>query len=217
MDWHFTKLKKEMANKVEDRLIALEGIGGCGKGTQAKMLATALTERGKKVLVTCEHTRHMPAGALVERVIKGQEEKMDPLALQILYSSDRRDHFMRGILPSLDSVDLVILDRFYASTVAYTEPECRKLMLDFNQEIVPRPGVTFFLDVRPEVAVARVHKRGDPDFFDKAERLAKCREGYLWYLNQYRDHCVAIDGEQSPEDIHQLIMEKLIQKRIISR
>ena len=92
------------------KLIVFEGVGGCGKGTQVELLRQALTEKGKKVLVTCEHTRDTPIGRLIEETIKKKKEGMDPDALQVAFISDRINHTNRVIVPALESHDFVLVD-----------------------------------------------------------------------------------------------------------
>lgn len=195
--------------------IVIEGIGGCGKDTQVMRIADYIRSRGVELLVTREHTRDTPPGRTIERVIKGAEEPMDPLALQLLYVSDRRNHFVQTIGPHLDLGVHVLGNRYYATTVAYCPEERRPLILKLNKDVVPSPALTMIIDTDPEVAVARVGSRGDPDIFDKVENLVKCRKGYEWYAQNSGDEVAWIDGNGTIEQVTQKMLEEISRRKLI--
>ncbi|MFA6369003.1 MAG: dTMP kinase, partial [Candidatus Shapirobacteria bacterium] len=84
------------------KFIVFEGIDGSGKGTQIKKLQKYFEQRGIKTITTCEHTRDLPVGKLIETTVNGGE-KMDPLALQLCFTADRRDHYEKVIRPALEN------------------------------------------------------------------------------------------------------------------
>jgi len=114
------------------KFIVIEGIGGSGKDTQARMLARWLKSKGVKVVLTREHTRNTSPGRLIEAIIKKRKAKIDPLALQLLYTCDRRNHDMAVIRPALVLGDIVVGNRSYATSVAYSPKEWRKIILTFS-------------------------------------------------------------------------------------
>lgn len=196
--------------------LVMEGIGGSGKDTQAELLKNYLVGRGVEVVETREHTRDTPPGALIERIIKGEDEQIDPLALQILYISDRRNHCEQVIKPNLMAGKTVLCNRYYPTTVAYSPDAYRQPILRFNQEVAIRPDLVFIIDTDPKVAVERVMRRGDPDIFDKANRLFKCRRGYEWYRDNGGDQVAWIDGNGTKEEVAELIVREIVRRKIIS-
>jgi len=197
-------------NKTKGKFIVIEGIGGCGKDTQVKMLADYLGEKGNRVLITREHTRDTPPGILIERIIKKQEDQIDPLALQLLFVVDRRNHDAEVIKPALARGETVVGNRSYPTTVAYCPEEWRRVILRLNQEIVTRPDLVVIIDTDPETAAKRVIGRGDADIFDRAESLRRCREGYVWYAKNSGDRVAWVDGNGTREEVFELIRRKLI-------
>ena len=191
------------------RILDLEGIGGCGKDTQERKIEKYLRGLGIEFLMTREHTRDTPPGALIERIIHKKEPQIDSLALQLMYVSDRRNHYVRKIKPSLDVGMTVVANRYYPSTVAYSPPEWRQTMLDLNQTVVARPDLVIIIDTDPEVAARRVETRGDGDIFDKVESLKRCREGYEWYAANSGDPVVWVDGNGTIEQVFELIKEEI--------
>lgn len=196
--------------------IVLGGIGGCGKTTQARMLSERFDVEGVSVLITREHTRHLPAGALIERVIKRSESAMDPLALQLMYVADRRDHSKKEIEPALARGDLVVCDRYYETTVAYADEEWRPMLLRLNQGVVARPDLTFIVDISVE-EVLRRNKPEDRDIFDTYESLKQRVLGYEWFLKYSRDECVVIDGKKDPGVIHEEIYREIQRRGLVGK
>src|SRR5690554_6635734 len=77
-------------HKYPGKLIALEGIDGSGKTTQAQLLVEKLKKSGKKVIYTKEPTDG-EIGKLIRRVLSG-ELNVPPLSLQYLFCADRGPH-----------------------------------------------------------------------------------------------------------------------------
>jgi dTMP kinase len=203
-----------MANK-KGIFIVFEGIGASGKDTQVEMFEKKMRDDGIDVLVTREHTRDTPTGVLIERIIKRQEDQIDPQALQLLFVSDRRNHFTKVIESALNEGKLVISNRYYAVNVAYLDEEWREKFLKINQMVVGRPDLIVIIDTPPQVALERMNKRGDHDIFDKLETMEKCREGYLWFAKNSGDKCVLINGDGTKEEVFGRILVEINKLNII--
>lgn len=203
-----------MKNK-KGKFIVFEGIDGSGKGTQVEKLRVYLEKNKIKTLATCEHTRDLPVGKLIEDTLNGGE-KIDPLALQICFTADRRDHYKKIIEPALESGQFVISDRYYGSTVAYTQDSMKQTILDFNQSVVPKADLTIFLDVDPEVAMKRIGKgRSSKTIFERKEILENCRKSYLWFCGKLGHKVTVVDGNDDPNIVHLNILKILRSKKII--
>ena len=143
------------------KFIVIEGIGASGKDTQVELLEKYLKEKGVDLLVTREHTRDTPPGILIEKIIKKQEDQIEGQALQLLFVSDRRNHFVNVIEPALNEGKMVIGNRYYPVNVAFSKEEWRERFLKINQMVVDRPDLVFIIDVPAKVALERMAKRGD--------------------------------------------------------
>lgn len=201
--------------KKKGKLIVFEGIGGCGKGTQAEMLKKYLEGLNKGVIVNCEHTRDTPPGALIERIIKKQEEQIHPTALQMLYVADRINDTENRIKPGLQRCDFWIQDRYKGSTISYALPGKRKYFLDVQKRVNLVPKLVLIFDLDPTEAAKRVGKRGDADIFDTAKKLNVCRNGYKWYSKNSGDPCVWIDGNGTKEEVFQRVLREMKERKII--
>jgi len=98
------------------RLIALEGLDGCGKTTQAARIAEALRARGREVVVTREPSDG-PIGTKIRALARGAAPP-DAERELALFTDDRREHVALVIEPALAAGRWVITDRYFLSTVA---------------------------------------------------------------------------------------------------
>ncbi len=127
--------------KMKGRLIVFEGPDGVGKTTLAHRLVEYLTSRGRKVIYAsspgCE-TRGL--GRLVYDLHKDNEQfvSTDPTSLQMLHVAAHIDSLNRKILPSLKDGNVVVMDRFWWSTLAYgyafgAKPQSLNLMMEIEK------------------------------------------------------------------------------------
>ena len=142
-------------------LIALEGIDGCGKSIQAKLLAASLEKDGHQVVLTREPT-HGPAGQRLQSYLLGPSRNLAPEEELALFIEDRREHVEQVIKPALARGRVVITDRYYYSSVAYQgalglNPDD---ILAANEAFAPAPDLVFILDLPITEALARLAKKG---------------------------------------------------------
>lgn len=159
-------------------LIAIDGIDGAGKTTLANGLRERLTAVGASVLQSKEPTSGPWGTKLRESAASGRltvEEELD------LLLRDRRQHVEEVLRPALEAGEVVILDRYFPSTVAYQGAAGLPVedLLTAN-EFAPSPDLLLLLDVDPAVGLDRIRARGDrPNHFETATNLAACREIFL--------------------------------------
>jgi dTMP kinase len=155
--------------------ITFEGIEGCGKTTQARLLAERLEACGQKTLVTRE-----PGGAAISEQIRAvlldhRNDGMDPMAEALLYEAARAQFVMEILRPALDAGITVICDRFADSTLAY-QGYGRGLdltILDTLNGIATdglKPDITFLLDIPVLEGLKRRERGGDWNRMDNAGR-----------------------------------------------
>lgn len=185
--------------------IVLEGIDGTGKSTQSRQLAEWFREQGREVVASREPTDG-PWGAKIRATAAtgrlSPEEELD------YFLKDRREHVEHLIAPALAAGKVVILDRYYFSTMAYqgsrgVDPvEIRRQ----NEAFAPVPDLLFILDLDVETALTRIGGRGDTaNEFEKAESLAKCREIFLGLAGEPFVHVVP--SNEGPEAVQERLRE----------
>ena len=179
-------------------LVNLEGIDGCGKSTQSKLLLEKLKGEGEKVIILKEPTKR-PHGQKLWDMLHGKRKATNEEILE-LFVLDRKQHVEEKIEPALDSGGVVLMDRYYYSSMAYQVAggidveEIRE-----KHEFAPKPDVVLIFDLPVSVALERVKGHSDADEFEKEEHLEKVREAYLDLEN---DPLVRIvDATGTPEEI----------------
>lgn len=159
--------------------IVIEGIDGTGKSTQAKRLGEWFESRGREVVLSREPTAG-PWGKLARE--SGSTGRVSPEEELQYFLNDRKQHVEELIEPSLAAGKVVILDRYYFSTMAYQgargfDPvEIRAR----NEAFAPKPDLLLILDLDVDSALGRIGARGDiANEFEKRDNLEKCRETFL--------------------------------------
>ncbi len=159
--------------------IVLEGIDGTGKSTQARRLGEWFEKQGREVMISREPTDGPWGKKLRESAATGRLSPQDELQY---FLNDRRQHVEEKIAPALAAGKVVILDRYYFSTMAYQgargfDPaEIRRM----NEAFAPVPDLLLILDLDVDTAHDRIGHRGDStNEFEKHESLTLCREIFL--------------------------------------
>jgi dTMP kinase len=175
--------------------IVIEGIDGTGKSTQSKRLAEWFRSRGREVVLSREPTDGPWGKKLRESATTGRLSAEEELEC---FLNDRREHVEMSIKPALAEGKVVILDRYYFSTMAYQgargfDPGEIRLR---NEAFAPRPHLLLILDLSVESAHGRIGARGDTtNEFEQRDTLSCCREIFL-SLRDEPFACV-IDAEPS--------------------
>jgi dTMP kinase len=143
--------------------ITFEGIDGCGKSTQLRMLASELRLRGREVIATRE-PGGTPLGTRIRQLVLDAEEQVDPLAELLLYAADRAQHVRTHVRPALDSGHVVLSDRYADATVAY-QGAGRGFPDEIISELVAlatgglMPDLTLIFDLPVDESQRRAHRR----------------------------------------------------------
>ncbi|MFC1608265.1 dTMP kinase [Candidatus Latescibacterota bacterium] len=185
-------------------LITLEGIDGCGKTTQAERLFAVLADRGLS-----SHLFREPGGTVIGEKIRSilldpSLTEMHPLAELFLYLAARVQITDELIRPSLEHGDIVVMDRYSDSTVAY-QGYARGIGSDTVSNVNAiatmglRPDVTFIIDCDPVLAMSRVSSEPDRLESEGLVFMERVREGFLELAKQDPKRYVIIDGSKSIE------------------
>lgn len=202
------------------KLITFEGIDGCGKSTQLKLLEMHLADRGIDFLST-----RQPGGTELGKKIRsalldGEKDSVDPLAELLLYEADRAHHVRTVVLPALESGRIVLSDRFYDATTVY-QGYARGFDLNLVRELNQlasgglKPDLTLLFDLDVEQALSRTHKRGDeragPDRLDREpiEFHKHVREAYLAIAAEEPDRFRIIPASGSIEQTYESVVNAI--------
>ncbi len=186
--------------------IVFEGVDGCGKSLQAKMLNAYFKKRGLKSLETAEPAFLGKNGAKLRRVLQ-KKEKVSSLTFQKMFVQDRKLHLSKTVNPSLKKDVSVISSRYVLSTIAYGAiSEKIETLLSLNQNF-PYPDFTFILKTPIETCLKRIMKRGkETEFFEKIKILKQVSRNYKLAAKNYPNVYI-LNGDKNPEKIHKDILK----------
>jgi dTMP kinase len=158
-------------------LVVLEGIDGSGKTTQARSLLRRLRYRGYRAVFFREPTRGR-WGREVKR-LAARADSLTPAEELDLFVRDRRENVEKNLLPALKAGKVVVLDRYYFSTIAYQGAKgidtgkIRRM----NESFAVRPDLVVVLDVDAKGGLARIADRKTRDeLFEREDYLVRVRE-----------------------------------------
>jgi len=178
-------------------LIAIEGLDQSGKATQARQLRTRLEHDGRKVHLLSFPDYETPIGREIKQALHGERD-FPPAVMQLLYVANRFEYKPR-LDAWLGAGDIVVCDRFRASSVAYGEAQgLDSAWLDEIQRPLPTPDVTVLLDIAPATGVAR--KSAGRDRYERdLALLERVRDSYR--RQAAKQDWVVVDGAQTKEAV----------------
>jgi dTMP kinase len=186
-------------------LIAIEGIDGAGKTTLARSLRDALAQSGATPVLSKEPTNGQWGTQLRASAATG---RLAPEEEQRLLLLDRQEHVAGVIRPALDAGQVVILDRYFPSNVAYQGAAgiaVDELMA--ANAFAPRADLLLLLDLPPAVGLRRIRERGDkPNHFETTDNLERCR---AIFRRLDLPNTVVLDASLSAEAVAQAAMDEV--------
>lgn len=181
------------------RWIAFEGGEGCGKSTQARLLAERLDA------VLTREPGGTPVGERIRAIVLAAEDVVLHARTEaLLMAADRAEHIATVVGPALAAGRDVVSDRSVWSSIAY-QGAGRGLdteeLLDINRWATSGrfPDLVVLLDVSSEVALER---RGDPrDRMEAAGADFHRRVAEEFRALAQRHGWVTVDGRSSREEV----------------
>lgn len=197
-----------MSEPYKGKLVAFEGVDGSGKSTQILRAADYLGGLGIPVTTLREPTSGQYGKALRAFINSGKRCFITELSLFLL---DRVEDVRDNIMPALDRGDVVLIDRYYPSNMAYQcdgKPGQMQMIQTLNEVFAPVPNITLWLDVPVDVALARIVKgRESADGFEKADFLKQVAGAYHEMSGV---HKVRIDASGTEVEVHESVQNVLL-------
>ena len=158
-------------------LVVLEGIDGSGKTTQARALLRRLRRRGFKAAFFREPTRGR-WGREIKR-LAARSDSLTPEGELDLFVKDRRENVEKNLRPAVRSGRIVVLDRYYFSTMAYQGAKGIDVgrIRRMNEAFALAPDLVLVLDVDARAGLARIRgRRRRDELFEREDYLVRVRE-----------------------------------------
>jgi len=181
--------------------ICVEGLDGCGKTTQAKLLVKRL-KNSYNAVYTAEPSRGK-IGTFIKKNCLHGKRRLSSVVEALLFAADRFEHMENEILPALREGKLVVSDRYVYSSLAYQGAAGLDLgWIEKINEHSIRPDLAVFIDVEPEIVIKRLkHKKS---VMENLETQRKVREVYLKFVE--KGGLVKIDGNRSKREVAEEIL-----------
>lgn len=177
-------------------LIAIEGIDGAGKGTQAGRLVNALRETGLRV-DSLQFPRYSATtfGSAIGDFLNGRFGSLNdvhPQLAAVLYAGDRFES-RELLLRMMEANDVVVLDRFVGSNLAHQSAKfdgaARTALIEWIEKVefdvfkLPKPKLTILIDMSSQMSRELVSRKAARDYTDQEADL---QESDLPYLERVR-------------------------------
>ena len=194
-------------------LIVFEGLDGAGKTTQLGLLDDYLRSRGHGVVCLREPTEG-PWGKKLRRLMLQGRGSVTPETELEWFLNDRREHVDQQIRPALEGKKIVLLDRYFFSTMAYQgalghDPGDIQAR---NEAFAPPPDLLLLLDLPPAVGWQRLNQRGAPSHFERLDYLEQVAQIFAVMDFPYLRR---IKADQESETVQSLIrreVQELLQR-----
>lgn len=202
--------------------IALEGIDGSGKSTQARLLKEYLESKGKTVTSTFEPNLTLFGHEDILKIYN-REKKISGLAFQYLLTANRLINHAEIVEPALKRGEIVISDRCFWSAVVYggmdtsteySEEGAERMLLTqsilsmYHQSIIP--DAVYYLHVTAEEGLKRLDTRSEgrkKDIYEKKEKMERVVKGYEWVYGHFPEQLIRIDAGRGIENVYQDLLK----------
>ncbi len=200
-----------MNHRLARKLIAVDGPDGCGKSTQAKLLAQWLKEQGVST-AGFRDPGDTTIGEKIRQILLNPEHlAMSTPTEVLLYMAARAQLWTEKIAPALERNRCVVLDRWLSSTCAYQGyaggfgmDKVIKIATDCLERVWP--DLTIILDIDPKIGLTRLQRE-----FDRIEQKGdgyhqRVREGFL-QLAEQQENFLVVDATGDIETVHKKILQ----------
>ena len=211
------------------KLIIIEGLDGCGKSTQTKLLEEYFSSKGinyKKIKLPDYDS---PSSTLVNMYLAGDFGKnandVNAYAASAFYAVDRFASYKLNWGKDYEGGTLILADRYATSNAIYQMEKISEDKWDeylewsadfeYNKIGIPKPDLVLFLDMPVEVSQRLMTQRYNGDEAKKdvheanVEFLNKCRKSALYTAKKQGWRVIPCSDGVNPLSINE-IHEKII-------
>jgi len=202
---------EELKDEFTGKFIVLDGPDGCGKSTQAKLLAKWLREQNVPTAIFRDPGDTAIGEKIRQILLSPEYNAMSTRTELLLYMAARAQLWAEKTAPALEENKCVVLDRWLSSTCAYQGyaggfgmDKVIKIATDCLERVWP--DLTIILDVALQTASQRLNRQ-----LDRMEQKGdgyhqRVREGFL-QLAEQQENFFLIDATGDIETVHKKILQ----------
>jgi dTMP kinase len=186
-------------------LIVFEGIDGSGKTTQAQILLDHLLESGYEAVNFREPSLGKWGRKIKEKA--AQADSLTPRDEFELFQKDRKENVEKNLTPALRKKKIVVLDRYYFSTIAYQGAKGinPQMIKEANEKFAVPPDLVFIFDIQADKGLERIEDRKNKDrLFEREDYLIKVQKIFKSFGGEGIIH---INAAQQIKEISEKIKE----------
>ena len=196
------------------KFITIEGTEGAGKSTNLSSIEKVLNDFDISYIVTREPGGTAVGEELRSVLLKNESINISGQTELLLMFASRMQHINDVIKPALKLNKWVICDRFTDASYAY-QGYGRQLNLSFISSLENlvhpdvQPDLTLILDIPINIAMGRVHNRGNLDRFEQEDVafFNRVRAGYKEIAKNNIDRCREIDASKNLAEVQAEVMQ----------
>ncbi|MBS7608166.1 MAG: dTMP kinase [Candidatus Bathyarchaeia archaeon] len=188
--------------------MCVEGLDGCGKTTQTKILVKELKKMGYEAIYTAEPS-HGKIGRFIKRYCLHGGKRVSSIVEALLFAADRYEHVENEVVPALKMGKIVVSDRYVYSSLAYQG--AAGLSLDWIRKINQHaltPDLAIYIDVEPEIVVKRLKPK--KSVMENLETQRKVREVYMHFVES--GELVRVNGNKPIEEVAKEILSIVLSR-----
>jgi dTMP kinase len=188
------------------KIIAIEGLDKAGKFSQTELLKNFLEEKGYHVVKSEFHRYDTPTGELIMKWLQKKWD-VDQHTIELIMAADKQAQQLWFDKLEAEGVDFLVLDRYTGSQKAYARANyVNPVWTEELQRYMRQPDLEIFIDIPAEESMRRKgkHNNGENDRYESdLEMLERVRQFFTGVID------VKVNGVQSPEEVHQAIVQRV--------
>ncbi len=205
-----------MSTLTRGKFITFEGIDGCGKSTQVKMLVEKLKQFNMDVITIREPGGNRISESIRDILLYRDTHELGERTEALLMTASRAQLTKEVILPALNNGTWVVADRYADSTLAYQGggrqidiESLEKLNQFATYDTVP--DLTYYINILPDEGIRRQNTKLDRIEQAGIDFQSRVRDQYLKLAEKYSNRIIIIDGQEDIDTIHNNIWKEFEQ------
>ena len=197
--------------------ISLEGLDGCGKTTQQRLLSEALRRYGYETVLTREPGGCPIAEDIRKILLTKEDTHMRDETEALLFAAARAQHLRDTIGPALAAGKVVLCDRYLDSSIVY-QGFGRGLGEDWirqiNRAAARLPDVTVYVRLSAQEAIRRRFREDRPDRIEQSGNafFTRAEKAFDLLAEREKERFLTVDGSLEIGQIAEIILNKVLPK-----